>query len=61
MAFSSLADELDLELDGPSDYGFGHGAGPSLADELLDGPEDLDLNRSESPPPFPSLLSLYRV
>lgn len=62
MAFSSLADELDLglELDGPGPGSFGEeglGVGLSLADELLDGPEDLgDLERGESsfsPNPFP--------
>lgn len=53
MAFSSLADELDLglELDGPGPGSFGGeglGVGLSLADELLDGPEDLgDLERGE--------------
>lgn len=42
MAFASLADELDL--DGPGyDYDdeYDRGVGVSLADELLDGPDDL--------------------
>lgn len=42
MAFASLADELDL--DGPGyDYDdeYDRGMGVSLADELLDGPDDL--------------------
>lgn len=44
MAFASLADELDL--DGPGydyddEYEYDRGVGVSLADELLDGPDDL--------------------
>lgn len=44
MAFASLADELDL--DGPGyDYEeeYDRGVGVSLADELLDGPDDLGI------------------
>lgn len=49
MAFASLADELDL--DGPGydyddEYEYDRGVGVSLADELLDGPDDL--GRGES-------------
>ncbi|EKD04763.1 hypothetical protein A1Q2_00993 [Trichosporon asahii var. asahii CBS 8904] len=61
MAFASLADELDL--DGPGydyddEYEYDRGVGVSLADELLDGPDDLGRGGASKLTPEPGLGSL---